>query len=103
MLEHQARTYAAIVEEVVQDATVTICTLLIHAAPVIALFDSCSTHTFIAKTFGDTIAVFVEDLGYDLVVSNFARVILTTGVCMSSVIVVIQQCIMLTDFTVLPI
>lgn len=52
-------------------------TLLIHSAPSVALFDSGSTHAFIAKTIVDKISVFIEDFGYDLVVLNLIGVNLT--------------------------
>lgn len=77
-------------EEAVQDATVIIVTLLIHSTLVVALFDSSSTHNFIAKTFVDIIGVSVEGLGYDFVVSTSSRVVLTTGVCVRGVTMVIQ-------------
>lgn len=68
--EQQGRMYASTTEEAVQDASVIIGTLLIHSTPVVVLFDSCSTHTFIAKTFVDRIDLCVKDLGYDLVEST---------------------------------
>lgn len=73
--------YIAIVEEAVQDTAITIRTLLFHSAPTIALFDSGSVHTFIAKTFINRIGVSVENLSYDLVVST------PTRVCVRGVIV----------------
>lgn len=59
--------YVASTEEALQDVAV-ICTLLIHTAPTTILFYPGSTCTFIAKIFVDWIGVFVEDLGYDVVV-----------------------------------
>lgn len=34
----------------------------------VVLFDSSSTHTFVAKAFVDGIGMRIDDLGYDLVV-----------------------------------
>lgn len=82
--------YAATGEEAVQDFTIITCTLLIHFSPIVSLFDSSSTHTFIAKTFVDRIRVLVEDLGFDFVVSTLVRVVHTTGECLRGVDVVIQ-------------
>lgn len=45
----QGRVYASIAEETIQDTKVIADTLLIHIAHVTILFDSCSTHTFIAR------------------------------------------------------
>lgn len=73
--------YVVTIEEVVQNAVVITNTLLIHSTPTVALFDSGSTHTFIAKLFFDRIGVSVEDLRYDLVVSTLAETVHTTGVC----------------------
>lgn len=42
--------------------------------------DSNSTHTFITKIFVDKIGVPIEDLGYYLVVSTPAKVVITTRV-----------------------
>lgn len=84
--------YVVIAEKALQDATMITCTLLIHFAFVIA---------FIAKTFVDRIGESIDDLGYDLVASPTGA-ILATKECVRSVIVVSQQCILLTDFIVLP-
>lgn len=82
--------YAVTFEEVVQDASVIIGTLLIHFAPAIALFDFSSIHTLIANTFIDRVGVSIEDLGYDLVVLTPGGGVLTTGVCVRGVVLVIQ-------------
>ena len=58
--------YVAIADKVVQDFAVITCTLLIHSAQAIVLFDSGSTHTFLAQPFVDRIGMDVEDLGFDL-------------------------------------
>lgn len=63
-----------IAKEAIQDAVIITCTLLIHFRPVIALFDSSSTHTFISKTFVDRISLSIEDLDYDLVVLTLLSV-----------------------------
>lgn len=42
-------------------------TFLIHSTPVVVLFGSDSTYTFLAKTFVNRIGVLIQDLGYDLV------------------------------------
>lgn len=57
-------------KEAVQDVAIITATLLIHSTLVVALLDSSSTHTFIAKTFIDKIRLFVEDLRNDFVVST---------------------------------
>lgn len=72
--------YATTIEEVVQDATIIIGTLLIHLARVVVLFDSSSTHTFISRKFVDWIGVPIDDLGYDLVISTPTRAVITTKV-----------------------
>lgn len=66
------------------------------------MFDSGITHTLIAKTFVNRIGVSVEDLGDVLVVSAPVRALRTTGECVRGVAVVIQQRILLTDLTILP-
>lgn len=38
-------------EEAVQDAAIITCTILIHSAPAIVLFDYSTTHTFMSKAF----------------------------------------------------
>lgn len=80
---------------------VIIGTLLFHLAPIVVLFDSSSTHSFISKPFVDRIGVPVDDLRYDLVVSPHAGIVLTTEVCMRSIAVVIEWCITFTNVTVL--
>lgn len=95
--------YVAMAEKAIQDAVIIIGTLLIHFAPIVALFNFGSTRTFIAKTFVDWIGVYVEDLGYDLVVLTPARAVLTIGVCMRGFIVVIHELNLLTNFTMLQI
>lgn len=73
--------YATTIDEAIKDVAIITCTLLIHSSPIVALFDSGSTHTFVAKTFVDRIGVSIEDLGYDLILSTPAGAILTTSVC----------------------
>lgn len=51
--------YIATIEDAVLDAAIITGTLLIDSSSVIALFDSRSTHTLIAKTFINRIGVFV--------------------------------------------
>lgn len=80
-LEQQGMIYATTIMEAVQDAAIITCILLIHSSPAVALFNSGSTLTFIAKTFVDRFGVSIEDLGYDLAVSTPARAIVTTSVC----------------------
>lgn len=53
-------------------------------------------------TFVDRIGMSIEDLGYDFLVLTLARAIFTFGVCVSGVVVLIQQRILLTNFIVLP-
>lgn len=77
--------YAVTFKEAVEDSVMMIGTLLINYAPATGLFDSRSTHTFIAKIFIDRIVVFVDDLGYDLLVSTTTGGILTTGSCVRGV------------------
>lgn len=101
-LDQQGWMYAATTMEAVQDAAIITCTLLFYSTLVVALFDSGSTHTFIAKTFIDRIGVFVKDLGYDLVVSTPIPIVLTIEMCVRGVVLVIQHHILLIDFTVLP-
>lgn len=100
--QQNGRAYATTAEEAVQDTVVIIGTLLIYTALITLLFDIGSTHTFITKTFIERIGTSVEGLGYDLVVPTFAGAILTTRVCVRGVVVLIQQSILLADFTVLP-
>lgn len=69
-LAKYGRMYAATAEEVVQDNTVIIGTLLIHSTPTVVLFDERSTHTFLARVFVDRIYVSIDGLGYDLVAST---------------------------------
>lgn len=64
--------YAVTAKEALQDGTLITRTLLIHSALATILFDSSSTHTFIANTFVDRFGMSVEDLSYDLVVSTHA-------------------------------
>lgn len=82
--------YATIVDDEVQDTSVITTTLLIHFALTIAMFDYGSTHIFIAKIFVNRIGVFVEDLGYELVVSTSINSVLTTRLCLRGVSIVIQ-------------
>lgn len=63
------------------DAAVNRGTCPIHLALAIVLFDSRITHTFIAKTLVNRIGVLVDELGYDLLMSTPAGVVLTIGVC----------------------
>ena len=77
-------------------------TLPIHSTPAIVLFDSGSTHTFLAQAFVDRVGLEVVDLGFDLRVSTPAGVVLTTGVGVRDVTVEIQQHILPSDFVVLP-
>lgn len=49
----------------------------------------------------DRIGVPVDDLGYDLIVFTPTGDFLTTGVCVSDIVVLIQQCIISTNFFVL--
>lgn len=76
-------------------------TLLLYSTSVIALFDSGSTHIFIAKTFINRIGVPINDLGYNLVVSTPTRAVLSMEVCVRGVAVDIRFGIKLTNFTVL--
>lgn len=89
--EQQGRMYVAIAKKVDLDVDVFTGTLLIYLSPTIALFDSSSIQSFIAKTFVDWIGVFVENFIYDLVVSPFAITILTTGLCVGPVAMIILQ------------
>lgn len=82
------------------DATVITGTVFIHSTPVVVLFDSGSTYTFLAPAFVDMIGVPIEDLGCNLVVSTPVGTTLTTRVCMRGVSVVIQQRTLLTNFVV---
>lgn len=79
--------YAATTKVVVEYTIVITVILLIQSAPLIALFDSGRTYTFIAKTFVDRIGVIVEDLGYDLAVSTLGH---TIGVCVRGVAIFIH-------------
>ena len=72
--------YAAIANEAIQDAAVITSILPIHSTPAIVLFDSGSTHTFLAQAFVDRVGLDVVDLGFNLQVSTLAGVVLTTGV-----------------------
>ena len=72
------------------------------SVPATVLFDSGSTHTFIAETFIPRIGVGVEDLGYVLVVTTPAGAIFTTRVCVRGVSVSIQRHTLFSDFIVLP-
>lgn len=60
--EQQSRVYGANAYEVVQDVTVITGTLLLNSVPAIVLFNSCSTHTFIAHIFIPRIGIGLEDL-----------------------------------------
>lgn len=86
-------------KEVVKDAAMITGTLLIHSPLVITLFNYSCTHAFIAMIFNNRIGMLVEDLGYDLVVSTLVGAILITEVCVMVAVVLIQQHILLTDFT----
>lgn len=90
-----------IAEEAFQDTTIITSILLIHSVPTIVLFDSSSTHTFLARVFIDRICVSVKDLVYDLAVSTTTSATLPTGECVRGVPIIIQQCMLLTDFVVL--
>ena len=87
--DQQGRVYAATVDEAVEDAAVITGTLTIHSTPALVLFNSGSTHTFIATAFAARVGMTVEDLGYDLTVSTPTGVVLTTAVCVRDVAVVI--------------
>lgn len=52
--------------------------LLFDLVPAIVLSDINSTHIFIAHAFVPRIEVGLEDLGYDLLVTTPAGVVLTT-------------------------
>lgn len=80
--------YLATTKEAVQDVAIITATLLIHSTLVVALLDSSSTHTFIAKTFIDKIGLFVEDLGNDFVVSTPLKVVHSTSECARGVVVI---------------
>ena len=79
-LAEQGTVYAATADEAVEDAAVITGTLPIHSIPAIVLFDSGSTHTFLAQVFVDRVGLEVVDLGFDLRVSTPAGVALTTRV-----------------------
>ena len=100
--DQQDRVYAATADEAVQDAAVITGTLTIHSTPALVLFDSGSTHAFIATAFATRFGMTIEDLGYDLTVSTPTGVVLTTEVCVRDVAMVIQRRILITDFTMLP-
>lgn len=78
--------YTKIAEEAIKDATMITGTLLIHSSTANTLFDYGGTHTYIAKTFVNRISVFVEDLGYDLVVLTPTEAVLTIKMCVSGVV-----------------
>ena len=86
MPQQQGGVYAATADEAVQDTAVITGTLFIHSTPAVVLFDSGSTHTFLARSFVDRIGVEL-DLGFDLRVSTLAGVVLTTGVGVQGVAV----------------
>lgn len=67
-------------EEVVQDAPIIKSTILIQSASALVLFDSGSTHSFLAKAFLDKIGMRLDDLAYDLVMSTPSGAVFTTGV-----------------------
>lgn len=76
--------YIATIVEEVQDAIIIIGTLLIHSTPSVALIDSGSTHTLIAKIFVVKIRLPIEDdIGYGLVILT------PTDECVRGVAVVI--------------
>ena len=102
-LELSGRVYSATAVKAVQDPRVITGTITIQSAPATMLFDSGSTHTFLARAFVDRNGMTVLDLGHDLVVSTPFGATLTTGVCVRGVPIVIQWHTLLTDFVVLPI
>lgn len=55
--EELGRMYTATREEAMQNTTFIKGTLLIHLLPAVVLFDSGSTHTFIARTFADMVGL----------------------------------------------
>lgn len=83
--EEYGRIYAPTPEEVVQDTTVIISTLLIHSTTIVVLFDFGNTHTFLALVFNNRIGIPMDDLGHNLVVSTTAGATLTTRVCVRGV------------------
>lgn len=97
-LDQHGRMCSTTTKEMVQDAKVITCTLLVHSTLVVVLFDSSSTHTFISKIFVYRIGVPGDDLGFDLVVSTTSRAVLTTRVCVRDISVIILWHILLTIF-----
>ena len=89
-LAEQGTVYAATADEAVEDAAVITGTLPIHSISAIVLFDSGSTHTFLAQAFVDRVGLEVVDLGFDSQVSTPVGVILTTRVGVRDVTVEIQ-------------
>lgn len=87
--EEYDRIYATIVEEVVHVTTVITSTFSIHSLPVVVLFDSGSTHTFLDKSFIDRTCLMVGDLEHDIVLSTTICITLTTGVSVRGVPTVI--------------
>lgn len=71
------------------EADVITGSLLIHSIPTVVFFYFSSTHTYISRTLVDRIGVPVDSLGYDQVVSTPAGVVLTTGVCVTGIVIVI--------------
>ena len=100
--ELSGKVYTATAAEAVQDPRVITGTITIQSAPATVLFDSGSSHTFLARAFVNRIGVPVIDLGHDLVVSTPFGATLTTEVGVRDVPIVIQRHTLLTDFVVLP-
>lgn len=96
--DQQDRVYVVNANEVVQDTTMITSTLLLDSVPVVIIFDSDSTHTFMTHTFIPRIGVRLEDLGSDLDVTTPTREVLTIGLCVRGV-VAIQRNVLFTDFT----
>lgn len=63
---------ATIPEEVVEGTIEITGALLVYSTPTSVLFDSSSTHAFIAKIFVNRTGMSIEDLDYDLVVLTHA-------------------------------
>ena len=89
--ELSGRVYSTTAAEAVQDPRVIKGTITIQSAPATVLFDSSSTHTFLARAFVNRIGMTVIDLGHDLVVSTPYGATLTTGVGVRGVPIIIQR------------
>ena len=100
--EQFGRVYVATTVEAVQDPSVITSVLPISSVSTTVLFDSGSTHTFLARAFADRLGMPMVDLGHDLIVSTPSGATLITGLCVRGVPIVIQQRTLLTDFVVLP-